>query len=160
MKFISYEDKYKNQVIALILYLQNFDNRVDLSLDDQPDLNDIYSSYIKPGGGFWLALDDNGDVAGTIALMKKEPIYGVLKKFFVLEPYRGRERGVSSKLFEILIEHAHKTGIKQLVLDTPAACKRAHSFYKREGFEIITRDQLPVQYHFAERDCVFMSKKI
>ncbi len=34
MKLIPYESRYKNQVIALILYLQNYDNQVDLSLEE------------------------------------------------------------------------------------------------------------------------------
>lgn len=34
MKLIPYESCYKNQVIALILYLQNYDNQVDLSLEE------------------------------------------------------------------------------------------------------------------------------
>ena len=41
MQLKPYEDKYKNQVIALILYLQNYDNKVDLSLEEQPDMNAI-----------------------------------------------------------------------------------------------------------------------
>lgn len=48
------EEKYRNQVIALILYIQNFENRLDLSLEDQPDLNDINACYRKTGGGFWV----------------------------------------------------------------------------------------------------------
>lgn len=30
MEIKEYQNKYKNQVISLILYLQNFDNKVDL----------------------------------------------------------------------------------------------------------------------------------
>lgn len=40
MEIEVYEEKYKNQVIALILYLQNFDNKVDLSLEEQPERRD------------------------------------------------------------------------------------------------------------------------
>jgi hypothetical protein len=39
-------------VIALILYLQNYGNQVDLSLKEQPDMNDIEDYYMVTGGNF------------------------------------------------------------------------------------------------------------
>ena len=154
-----YEDKYKNQVIALILYLQNFDNRVNLSLEEQPDMNHINEYYLQTNGGFWIAIDDNGDVVGTLGLLNKYP-YGVLKKFFVDARYRGREGGVSGPLYAKLLEHAKKCHFKAIVLDTPAACKRAHGFYKKMGYKKITKDELPVQYDYPERDSDLLILKL
>lgn len=37
-----YNDKYKQEVIDLILYIQNVEAKVNLSLEDQPDLLDIF----------------------------------------------------------------------------------------------------------------------
>ncbi|WP_039656479.1 GNAT family N-acetyltransferase [Clostridium tyrobutyricum] len=148
----TYEDKYKNQVIALILYLQNFDNRVNLCLEEQPDMNDITTYYLKGGGGFWIAVNDQNDVVGTLGLMNKHNKYGVLKKFFVEPSYRGKEIGVSAQLFDKLMEHAKKCGMEQIVLDTPSACYRAHSFYNKMGFEQISKEQLPFQYDYPDRN--------
>jgi hypothetical protein len=39
-------------VIALILYLQNYGNQVDLSLKEQPDMNAIEDYYMVTGGNF------------------------------------------------------------------------------------------------------------
>lgn len=50
MRFIPYDPRYQNQVIGLVLYLQNFENRAELSLTDQPELADI-PEYFFPGGG-------------------------------------------------------------------------------------------------------------
>ena len=135
----TYEDKYKNQVIALILYLQNFDNRVDLSLEEQPDMNNINAYYLNNGGGFWIAVNENDDVVGTIGLLKIENHYGILKKFFVEPAYRGKTISVSTKLYDQLFKHAKENDITTIVLDTPAACQRAHSFYQKHDFKQITK---------------------
>lgn len=155
MKIIPYENKYKNQVIALILYLQNFDNKVDLSLHEQPDMDDIENYYMKKGGGFWLAVNSSDDVVGTLGLMKKNQHFGVLKKFFVNPDYRGREMGVSSKLYDCLLTHAKQHCINCIVLDTPAKCTRAHSFYKKHGYHQIEHSDLPIEYDYPDRDSYF-----
>lgn len=67
---------------ALILYLQNYDNQADLSLEKQPDMNAIEDYYMETGGNFWLVVTDDDMVVGTIGLLVKEQV-GVLKKFFV-----------------------------------------------------------------------------
>lgn len=159
MEIREYRENYKNQIIALILYIQNFDTNVSLSLEDQPDLNDIENCYLKNGGGFWVAVDDGGDVIGTLGLVRKDK-YGVLKKFFVASAYRGREKGISAKLFERLLEHARKCGLEQIVLDSPAACHRAHGFYRKMGFGRVVREELPVQYDYADRDSYFFLKRL
>ncbi|HDR3342052.1 TPA: GNAT family N-acetyltransferase, partial [Bacillus anthracis] len=79
MKILPYIDKYQNQVIALILYIQNYDTKVDLSLADQPDLLSIPEYYNATSGNFWVAVSDDDDVIGTIGLSVKEN-YGILKK--------------------------------------------------------------------------------
>ena len=160
MEIVSYADKYKNQAIALILYLQNFESCVDLSLDEQPDLNDVHAHYLQDGGGFWLALNDDGMLVGTLGLMRKDNGCGVLKKFFVFAEYRGRECGVSEKLYSCLLARAGECGMKSIILDSPSACTRAHSFYERKGFSRITRDRLPIEYEFADRDSFLFMKKL
>jgi salicylate hydroxylase len=40
----------------------------------------------------------------------------------------------------------------QVLLDTPAVATRAQQFYRRAGFEQITREQLPVPYEYPDRD--------
>ena len=160
MKIIRYENKYKNQMIALILYLQNFDNCVDLSLEEQPDMNDVQHYYQKNGGEFWLAIDDDDNVAGTIGLMKKDMDIGILKKFFVQPDYRGKQHGVSSQLYDKLVTYAKKNRIQQLLLDTPSRCLRAHNFYEKHGFERIVHDELPISYDYPDRDSYLYLKKI
>ena len=73
-----YTPKYKNEIISLILNIQNNESKINLSLEEQPDLLDISKCYQQNGGEFWLALSD-GKVIGTIGLMPKENHCAIMK---------------------------------------------------------------------------------
>lgn len=77
----TYCGKYDGEIIGLILSIQNGENHIGLTLDEQPDLKAIKESYSDKGGEFWTALDD-GKLIGTIGLMMKPDGYAVLKKVF------------------------------------------------------------------------------
>lgn len=81
MQLIEYDKKYHDQVVALILDIQNNEAKIALSLEQQPDLYDIERSYMDKGGNFWLALDENDRVIGTIGVLNKGNGYGILKNF-------------------------------------------------------------------------------
>lgn len=81
MQIKTYSEKYRNEVISLILDIQNNEAKIGLPLSEQPDLLDINRSYRQNGGEFWIALF-NGEIIGTIGLMMKERHCAVLKKFF------------------------------------------------------------------------------
>lgn len=61
-------------MIALILYLQNYGNQVDLSLEEQPDMNAIEECYMVTGGNFWLVVTDDDMVVGRIGLLVKDHV--------------------------------------------------------------------------------------
>ena len=81
MQIIRYQEQYKRQIIDLILHIQNDEAKIDLPIEEQPDLLDIPDYYEKDGGGFWLAVDNN-EVIGTFAFMNYGDGNAVLKKFF------------------------------------------------------------------------------
>ena len=80
MQIKTYSEKYRNEVISLILDIQNNEAKIGLPLSEQPDLLDINCRYRQNGGEFWIALS-NGEIIGTIGLMMKERHCAVLKKF-------------------------------------------------------------------------------
>lgn len=83
--------KYKQQIIDLILGIQNNEAKINLSLEEQPDLLDITTCYEKDGGEFWLAVE--GDtLIGTLALMNKGNGNAVLKRAL-------SERTIENKVF-------------------------------------------------------------
>ncbi|MCM1494894.1 MAG: GNAT family N-acetyltransferase [Bacteroides sp.] len=149
MKIITYQEKYKQQIIDLILHIQNDEAKINLSLEEQPDLLDIPNCYEKDGGEFWLALE--GDrVIGTLALMNKGNGNGVLKKGFVNKAYR--KQGVLTELYGVLLDYAKKNNIKQLMFDTPSVAVNCHRFFEREGYVRIQKREQPFEYDYPDRD--------
>ncbi|AIQ68695.1 GNAT family N-acetyltransferase [Paenibacillus graminis] len=152
-----YADKYKEEVIKLILHVQNDEYGVGISVEEQPDILDIQSNYVKAGGNFWVALNENGDVVGSIGLQKKTDDIAVLKKFFVYKDYRGKELAIGTGLYETMLDFAQKHRFSKVILDTPSKATRSHSFYKKVGFKEITKSDLPIQYDYPDRDSlIFM----
>ena len=77
MRIISYREEFEQQVIDLILHIQNEEAKINLPLQQQPDLLDIRDSYISRGGEFLVAIE-NGVVIGTAAAN--------FFKFFIIDP--------------------------------------------------------------------------
>lgn len=147
-----YNDSYKKEVIDLISHVQNVEYGVGISLEEQQDILNIDSHYIKNGGNFWVALNEKNEVVGTIGLEKKTYEVCILKKFFVYKAYRGKEKGVGADLFEALLNDAEKQGFSKILLDTPSVATRSHSFYEKVGFKNIDKKDLPIQYDYPDRN--------
>lgn len=148
MEVKQYSDGYRKEVIELILDIQNNEAQVDIALEEQPDLLDIGSAYIARGGNFWIAVE-GGHVVGTLGLMPLDCNWCVLKKFFVRSDFRFRKVGLA--LYEQLLTHAMRNGVKHIILDTPSVAFRSHAFYERAGFVRIHKVDLPVAYDFPDR---------
>ena len=149
MQIITYQEKYKQQIIDLILDIQNNEAKINLSLEEQPDLLDIPTCYEKDGGEFWLAVE--GDkLIGTLALMNKGNGNAVLKKGFVRSDCR--KQGILGKLYATLQEFAMEQGLKTFVFDTLSVATNCHSFFEKRGYRRITKDELPFSYEYPDRD--------
>lgn len=149
MEIIKYHEKYKQQVIDLILHIQNDEANLHLQIEDQPDLLDVQTYYNKNGGGFWIAVE-NGEVIGTLAFMNYGNGNAVLKKFFVRIDWRSKKIGFA--LYQTVIEYLIQGGYKQVLLDTPSVAESSHRFYERSGFIKIAKESLPFHYEYPDRN--------
>lgn len=149
MKIETYHGKYDAEIIALILGIQNEEAKINLSLEEQPDLKDIQGCYQKKGGQFWIARSED-KVIGTIGLMIKPNHCAILKKFFVDAAYRSQKIGFA--LYRELLTYAKERGVQHLILDTPSVAKVSHRFYEKAGFRRICVEDLPVPYTYPDRD--------
>lgn len=154
LSIAQYESEDKDGVIELVLHCQNDGSRPEIKLSDQLDLLCIPEKYMHGGGNFWVAKDD-GKIAGSIALVDCGGGVGILKKFFVYEPYRGKPHNLGQRLYAILIEYAKARGMTVIVLDTPFNTERAHKFYEKAGFVQVAQADLPVQYDYPFPDSHF-----
>ena len=151
MHIETYSGKYTDELISLILDIQNNEAKINLPIEEQPDLLDISNSYQKNGGEFWIALSD-GEVIGTVGLMLKEKDCAVMKKFFVKKEYRSKKIGFA--LYSELLKFAQNSGIKHIILDTPSVAVASHRFYENAGFRKITKEELPILYTYPDRDSI------
>ncbi len=142
-------------VSALVLGIQNDEFNLGLSICDQADLTDIDGYYLRSNGTFLVAENERSEIVGTIGLLRLRADLGVMKKFFVAAPYRGKTHGNAQALYKTFLDFARSEGIHQIVLDTPSAATRSHGFYRSVGFVQIARDDLPLMYDFPERDTLF-----
>lgn len=151
MQIETYNGKYNDEIISLILHIQNEEAKIALSLQEQPDLLDINHYYQQNGGEFWLALSEE-QVIGTIGLMLKEQNCAIMKKFFVKKEFRSQKVGLA--LYRELLKFAKKKGIQHIILDTPSVAHASHKFYETSGFHKISTSDLPIPYFYPDRNSI------
>lgn len=158
MKIIEYTDQFKDDVIQLILQIQNIEFEVNIQLDEQPDIQDIPKYFQTSGGNFWLAINDEDKLVGTLGLQAFNLKTAILKKFFVNPEYRGHK--VGKALYDELIEFAKAQKFSEILLDTPAKATRSHQFYRQAGFQEINKQELPIPYIYPDRDSLIFLLKL
>lgn len=145
---------YSNEIIDLVLTIQQKEFNVPITIEDQPDLMQIDDFYFANGGSFWGAFI-NGELVGTIALIKFDEKAAAIRKMFVKKEFRGKEYGIAQKLLETLIAYCQKNGIDEVYLGTVSILQAALRFYERNHFEIIEKKSLPSKFPLMSADNVF-----
>lgn len=152
IKFVN--DTYSKEIIDLVLNIQQKEFNVPITIEDQPDLMQIENFYFANGGSFWGAFI-NGELVGTIALVKFDEKAAAIRKMFVKKEFRGKEYGIAQKLLETLIAYCQKNGIEEVYLGTVSILKAALRFYERNHFEVIEKELLPSKFPLINADNVF-----
>ena len=131
-----YEPHHRDQIVALILNIQQNEFQVPITIKDQPDLLIIDEFYQQRNGQFWVALNVDNEVVGTIALIDNGQSFGTIRKMFVRADARGKERGVAAALFQTLEQKAIENKMSALYLGTVHKLKASHRFYTKNGFQL------------------------
>lgn len=152
MQICQFKEEYQENVIALILEIQREEYGLDIGIEEQTDLLDITNHYLNQGC-FWLALDDNDKVCGTIALITLENQASALKKMFVRKDLR--RCGLGRRLLETCFAYCQQEAIREIYLGTVDQLVQAQKFYQNLGFERITKADLPKDFPVLELDNVF-----
>lgn len=142
IEIVPFASRHVNGVGGLIVGIQQDEFGIPITLEDQPDLQNIPAFYQRGTGNFWVAVSE-GEIVGTVALLDIGNHQGALRKMFVHAGYRGREHGVSARLLETLIEWSRAHGVKEVYLGTTEKFLAAHRFYERNGFQQVAENELP-----------------
>src|ERR1044071_1950851 len=159
IEIVAYSDSQQQQVIDLILNIQQNEFHVPIEVKDQPDLLTIPSFYQAEKGNFWIALHA-GKLVGTIALVGFSDYQAALRKMFVEKNFRGKGFGTAQKLFDTLLSWSKEKGIHEIYLGTLNHMHAAHSFYRRNGFVEISKEELPEKFPLVHVDSMFFRKLI
>lgn len=149
----------RKQIISFITNIQK--NEFNIPITKTINAGILHAEeeyYYKNSYNFWYAIDEQGNIIGCIGLKKINERDGEIKKFFVDHNYRGR--GVSRKLFSVLLKAADKHKFSHLYLGTVDILHAAIRFYEKQGFRKIQAHQLPPDFSQCELDTVFFEGKV
>lgn len=145
---------YSEQAIDLILTIQQKEFNIPITVEDQPDLRQIESFYQEAGGNFWGAFIE-GELVGSIALVKFDEKAGAVRKMFVKKEFRGKKLNIAQILLEVLIVYCRENGIDELYLGTITVLEAAQRFYERNDFLKIKKESLPKRFPLMSADDIF-----
>ena len=121
--------KYDNNVKAAIK------NYLKRSLTE--DLGSIYSHY-NDKGIFYIALNESGEVVGSLGAEYINKNKSRLKRLSVKKSYRNI--GIAKKLLKKVEDWAKNNNVNELVLGTSEIQEKAFSFWISNGFELVETD--------------------
>jgi N-acetylglutamate synthase-like GNAT family acetyltransferase len=144
----------ENGIINLILPIQVQEFSIPITIDQQPDLQQIKEVYQKGNGNFWIAIHDDV-IIGTIALIDIGNQQVALRKMFVMENYRGKEWNIAQQLLEVVFAWCAEKKVTDIYLGTIDAFKAAQRFYERNKFENLEAEELPANFPRMGVDNIF-----
>lgn len=153
------DNSYSDQIIDLILPIQQKEFEVNVTLADQPDLQNIEQYYLQNGGVFLGAFIEE-KLVGTIAYLNMEYNSVALRKMFVNKDFRGKELGIGQNLLNEIEKICLQSDIQYIYLGTVDQLKAAHRFYEKNGFERIEKNSLPSYFPLMEVDTIFYRKDL
>jgi putative acetyltransferase len=156
-----YQPQDREAIIKMIdsIY-REYDDKIYLQGADN-DLLDIEANYLQDGE-FWVELADTGQIIASIAVKRStqnssnEPTAS-LKRFYILPEYRGS--GIAQQMHNTVIEWCKQNHISQIYLWSDTRFTRAHSFYRKHGYEQkgirdMNDGAMPYQEYYFVKDII------
>ena len=132
MKIIKFESRYRDDLIFMILEAKNALGRVP-GLNE--DLLDIQKYYFDKGDMFWIALDDNNRVVGSIGYNSIENSNDVvLHRLFV--KYSLKHQGIGTDLLSTVERYLKSIGKTTIIvhLGNKEHFYESWQFYPKHGY--------------------------
>ena len=139
MRIIKYDKKYRDDLIFMVLEAKNALGRVP-GLNE--DLLDIEGFYFNKGDMFWIALDDNDRVIGSVGCNLLPDDEAVLHRLYI--KYNLKRQGLGTELLDVAENFARKNGRKvmKVHLGDKVTYFESRSFYPKHGYEFIDADHM------------------
>lgn len=133
MTIIPYEDKYRDDMIFMVLQAKD-------ALGRAPHLNEdllaVKETYLDRGFGFWLALDEGSRVIGCVGWRRHDGTgEAFLHRLYVKASEK--RRGVGSALLETAEAHMRAAGIGTVRVHLGEPKEQwfeSYAFYPKHGY--------------------------
>ena len=129
MKIIPFEEKYRDDLIYMVLIAKNAIGRVPHINDD---LLDIPTYYFSKGHPFWIALDEFDRVIGCIGTKEDKDGNIFLSHLYV--KYDLKRHGIGSKLLDLAENSIRNRGYKEVHVHLGKDYLESHIFYPKHGY--------------------------
>lgn len=129
---IEYIDKYKNDVKEFLI-------KIAINEFGFVEWEDYFNEanfleIDKNKENFWIAIDDNNNVVGTIGISKdRDESIAKLHSLYVRKDYR--KNGIATQLYNCSKSFCKKCSYSTIILHTYVQFQEAIKFYKRKGFK-------------------------
>jgi len=154
IEIVPFRPDHSAGVVAVILPIQQTEFSIPITLEEQPDIQDIHAFYQRGAGNFWVALA-NGKVVGTLGLLDIGNGQAALRKMFVAAAHRGAGFSIARRMLDTLLAWCREHAIREIYLGTTAKFLAAHRFYEKNGFREVDRAHLPPAFPVMKVDTRF-----
>lgn len=129
-KIKQYDDHYRDDMIFMVLSAKDALRKIP---SINPDLLDIKTNYLDKGDMFWVALDENNRVIGSIGYETIKPKEARIHRLYI-KPELKRQ-GIGSALLDTLTNYVKEKGYNKLSIHTgDERYYESKLFYKAKGF--------------------------
>lgn len=134
MKIITYDDCYKDRLIAMVS-----EARVALGLSSEvrADLYDVKTNYLDKGDIFWLAVEEDDSVIGCLGFSRIGNSNEAFLHRFYVKAQRKRQ-GIGTALLQTAEAEMRRKGITVSKVHLGGAKDQwfeSYAFYPKNGYE-------------------------
>ena len=129
MRIIKFEEKYRDDMIYMVLSAKNALGRIP-KLNE--DLLDIKTNFFDRGQPFWIALDEFDRVIGCIGTRIDDDGKIFLSRLYVKFDFK--RHGIGSKLLELAEQSARERGFKEINVHLGKEYLESQKFYTKHGY--------------------------
>ena len=130
MKIIEYEEKYRDDMIFMVLEAKNALGRVP-HLNE--DLLDIKKHYLLCGDMFWLAINDDDRVIGCVAYNRYTQDTAKLHRLYI--KFNMKRQGIGTELLKTAEQHMKKEGYRYSIVHLGGKeYFESKQFYPKHGY--------------------------
>ena len=130
MKIIQYEDRYRDDMIFMVLEAKNALGRVPRLNED---LLDVQRYYLSRGEMFWLALNEDNRVIGCIGYNKYDQNTAKLHRLYI--KWNLKRQGIGTELLKTAEEQMKKAGYRYSIVHLGGKeYFESKQFYPKHGY--------------------------